>query len=209
LGMSWVVEMAGMPADLLREVTGASDDATRQMLRRWRTAGWAESRKLDAGPIWVWATRDGIALFGRHQYDYRIPSVAKLAHHRGVILARQRLEKAAEEKGQNPQWRSEREIRWEVSQERRSAAVREHFVDGSLDYDAADGMRMQVGVEVELSAKPREVLRRNMNNGLDTRSGGFRQVIWFVNDRTRALVAGAREELGDAKDRIVIREVET
>jgi hypothetical protein len=75
LGMSWVVEMVGMPLDLLKvAVGGMSEPASRKMIRRWRLAGWVETRKLDAGPLWVVASRLGIQMFGRHAYDARPPS---------------------------------------------------------------------------------------------------------------------------------------
>jgi len=202
VALSWVVEMYGMPLDLLRRLTGTSEGAMRQLLWRWRRAGWVESGQLGAGPSWVWATRLGIEQFGRHPYDPHRPSVAKVAHHRAVAAVRLLEESRRRDAGFA--WESERELRYLLGQRRGSDAQREHLVDGIGEWDAPDGSRIRFGYEIELSPKPVGQLKNNILAGLDM--GGLVQVAWFVTDRTRALVERAVNEVSAGK-RIVLRDV--
>ena len=204
LGMSWVVEQYGMPLDLLRKLLGTTDGATRQVLMRWRRAGWVETGQRGAGPSWVWATAAGIEAFGRHPYEPHTPSSARVAHHRAVVAVRLRIEDRWAEKAVT--WRSEREMRWELGQYKGSDAQREHLADGEIDYDATSGARVRAGIEVELSQKPFGQLRSNMVAGLDKARTGYVQTWWFVNDRTRALVERAKAETS-TPERVLIREL--
>lgn len=204
LGMSWVVEMGGMPLDLLRRVTVTSDPASRQMIRRWRVAGWAQTGHRGAGPLWVWGTPAGIEMFGRHAYSDRPPSMATLSHLRQVIVTRLWFEQR--NAGRNPEWTSERELRWYAlaaasTPAEKSAAIRARLVDAVASFDTQTGEgRRDTAIEVELSPKARDLLRRNMSNGLDK----YDAAAWIVNDRTRALVTSTREELGKAGRRVTV-----
>lgn len=186
--MSWVVEMHGLPLDVLRTVAGGmSDAAGRQMLRRWRTAGWVETGHIGSPPMWIWATRLGVERFGRHPYNVSAPSVTRVAHLREVALVRLWIERRVASR--NVVWRSERELRWELAASRGSSAARAHLVDGVFEYDSRDGSeRIQDAVEVELSPKPFDVVVQNMHT-----AGQYAHVLWFVNDRTRPIVERARQ----------------
>lgn len=216
LGMSWVVEMVGMPLDLLKvAVGGMSEPASRKMIRRWRIAGWVETRKLDAGPLWVVGTRVGIQTFGRHAYDVRPPSVGKLDHLRQTIAVRLWFERRfAELCMEGRRWVSERELHWEMADHLKdiapdkrgayAAAVRRHVVDGVIEHLDQDGKPVRNAVEVELSPKAIDVLVRNMSADADTHPVTY----WFVNDRTRALVEKAKKDPRVRADRVEIREMD-
>ena len=215
LGMSWVVEMAGMPLDLLKVATGGmSEPASRKMIRRWRMAGWAETRKLDSGPIWIIATRLGVEMFGRHAYDVRPPSLGKLDHLRQTIAVRIWFERQIAADGADARWVSERELRWEMAEAIKdvapanraayASAVRSHVVDGVVEY-LEDGKPVRMAVEVELSPKAIDVLIANMARGADTHTLAH----WFVNDRTRALVERAKADPRVTRaERVRVREMD-
>lgn len=204
--VSWVVEMVGMPLDLLRLAAGGmSEAAARKMVRRWRAAGWVESRKLEPGPWWVLPTRAGIDTFGRHAYDLRPPSVARLAHLREVIVARIWFGLRLAATGVREwRWVSERQLRWELAADLKSAASRAHVVDGVVEYADDQGQLVRTGVEVELSPKAFGVLRANLTSGADQHQAAF----WFVNDRTRALVERAKAEPYASHSRVEIRHMD-
>lgn len=210
LCLSWVVEMYGAPLDMLQRLTQATPGALSQMVYRWRKAGWVESGQLGPGPRWVWATQEGIEAFGRYPYAAHRPSAARVAHHRAVLQVRRDLE--LEFAAGDPQWTGERQLRFELGQAKGSEAAREHLVDGVLAYTDSAGVPSLYGVEVEISPKPIDALARNMGAGIrQFASEGAAQsdgVIWYVNDRTRALVERARARFSPtAQAKLFIREV--
>lgn len=175
LGLSWVVEMYAMPRDQLVELLGTSESALANRLTRWRRAGWVEDDKLDGGPGWVWATRRGIELFGRHPYAPTAPSVGKLRHHRAVIEERRKVEE------KNPMllgFRSERELRYEFGQRFGAAETRnQHFSDGVLEMPGPGGGVVDVAFEVELTAKAYGRFAANVEATLGQNEGG---AYWVV-----------------------------
>jgi hypothetical protein len=211
LAMSWVVEMYGMPVDLVGRLTGASEAAVRQLLWRWRRAGWVETAKLTGGPQWVWATALGVELFGRRPYAVGRPSAQRLAHMRAVIETRLWVEHKYELR--NPEWRSERELRWELGTRVGSSAARAHMPDAEIEWDTTkEGLRSRLAVEVEVTPKGVErtvaILRELFHD--DKRPGGaYRQVVYVVSGRARPVVERAIGELGpDWRERVSLRSLE-
>lgn len=203
-GMAWVVEMAAMPFDLLQRVLGAGSYSVLQnVVSRWRRAGWARTARLGPGPQWCWATRDGIRRFGRHEYAEREPNAGRLEHLRAVVEFRMWIEDRRRD--DDPEWVSERELRWEQGTRRGSDAARLRLPDGVVQWTASNGARVSAAVEVELSPKPFELVRDNMANGL----AQHRQVVWVVTPRTRSLVLRARDEQGEAAARVQLVELDT
>lgn len=212
-GLSWVIEMYGMPFDLIkRQLAIPSDSAARNLVSRWRHAGWVESAQLGGGPFWVWATAEGIAVFGERPYKVNRPSAARVAHHRAVIEARLSLEQ--EYAGRQPVWVSERELRYELGRQLGSEGVREHTVDGVIeaDDDKDPRVRRRIGVEVELSPKALGRLVTNMALGAEK----YDRVLWLVAPEVHELVEHAWFDLDDegrgntaAFSKINIREVTT
>lgn len=202
LGMFWVVEMYGMPLDLLRRLLGTSEGAVRNMIARWRRAGWAESGKVDAGPMWVWATRLGAERFGRYPYAYNVPGASRTPHIRAVIRTRMALEAGTSE----PYWRSERELRYVEGTAVGAPGQRRHFADGELEYSDSQGNRLRLLVEVEITPKPFERVKSIMTQVL-TAAGRGGQVLYMVNARTRPLVERARNEMGARAADVLIRDI--
>lgn len=190
--------MYGMPLDLLARVTGITggrrpENALSNMVARWRRAGWVETGPVGAGPRWVWATQSGVDAWGKHPYQARRPGVATLAHHRAVALQRRWIETTEPLPGQEVSWTSERELRWELGQQKGSNSVREHVVDGVVTI--TDPERPSSGttfaVEVELTAKPYAHVVNNMRAGRQK----YGRVLWLVTPATRPLVERAYDEL--------------
>lgn len=194
-----------MPVDLLQRLTGASAAAVRQMTWRWRRAGWAETGRLGSGPSWVWATREGIDTFGRHPYSVNQPSAARLAHIRAVARVRMAIEKKNEH--QNPGWRSERELRWELGQRRSGEAARVHMPDAEVEFDAPDGVRRRQALEVELTPKAvvrtLAIMRQLLHEGIGL-GPEYRSVLYVASKEARPVVERAKQELGPAAERVIV-----
>lgn len=186
LGMSWVVEMGGMPFDLLQRVLGApSYSALQNVVSRWRRAGWVETARLGPGPQWCWATRAGIERFGRHPYAPTPMSVTRIAHTREVIQVRRVLERRFRD--QDFVWHSERELRWQLGTEIGSNAARQHLPDGVFEIVTPDGEPHREAVEVELTPKSVQRVQANMTAS----AAGVDAAVWVVSDRALPVVRRA------------------
>lgn len=207
--MSWVVEMYALPVDVIQRLTGASDGAVRQMLFRWRKerSKWADTVRMGAGPLWVYALPAGIELFGRHTYAPNVPSAARLRHHRAVALTRLRFEERYAD--QDSSWRSEREIRWELGQRRGAEAARGHVPDAELEFTSNDGTRVMRAVEVELTPKSVDRTKSIMTQLLGDGIMGtpYKQVIYVATPEARPVVERAKELLGQASSRIQVTDL--
>ena len=53
--------MYGAPYDLLSAFLGVRDDRARDIVARWRRAGYAATGRLGPGPAWCWLTPSGPA----------------------------------------------------------------------------------------------------------------------------------------------------
>lgn len=202
-GMEYVVEMGAMPFDLLQRVLGASSYSVLQnVISRWRRAGWARTARLGPGPQWCWATRDGIRRFGRHEYAEREPHTGRLEHLRAVAEVRLWIED--QRRNDDPEWISERELRWEQGTVRGSDAARLRLPDGVVRWTAQNGDRVSSAVEVELTPKEYQLTCDNMASGI----AQYRRVVWVVTDRSRAVVLRARDAQGPAADAVRIVELD-
>jgi len=201
--LPWVVEMEGMPVDLLARKAGTSEGAVRNLLARWRRAGWVESGRVDAGPSWCWATKEGVMRFGRAEYVVRPPSTARAAHIRAVIVARMQLEQAAPEL----QWKSERELRFGAGGVGRSG----HVPDAVLTLPIRSGeMTTETALEVELTRKPAARIKGIMTEILSSRESGglgFTGVLYLAPAELLPVLERVRESLGAASNRVTVREL--
>lgn len=204
--MSWVVEQYGMPLDLLVQVAGTTEGAVRNMIARWRRAGWVESGQLGDWPpvMWVWATDLGCEVFGRRPYTASRPSAARIAHHRAVIETRLYLEQRLGDR--LTEWRSERELRWELGALKGSAGQREHLPDGTAEFTSNDptGLGLFV-VEVEISPKSAERLKDIITGLFGRYREPWQHIVYFVTPRTAPLVGRARDELAASNPQAMSR----
>ena len=198
-GMSWVVEMYGMPFDLLRRVLATSDSAARNVVSRWRRAGWVETGSRGAGPMWVWATEAGIREFGRHPYAPNVPSAARVAHLRAAIVVRLYCEQSPAYQDRRLDWRSEREIRWEMGQRIGSSAAREHVPDAEAEVDTPAGGRTRIAIEVEIT--PKDLARTLAIMRLLVDQRGYLAVTYFAPSHVRPLLERCLPELNETSAR--------
>ena len=200
--LGWVVEMYGMPLDLLKRRWSMTDSAARNMVHRWRRAGWVDTLSFGANGFWCWATKAGIEQFGERPYAANTLAAARLRHIRAVIVARMQLEE--EYAPTEPTWRSERELRWELGQLRGSDAQRFHVPDGEIVGTRGE-LRLRGAVEVELTAKAThrttQIMRQVVTEGLD--GNGYRTVIYLCPPEVLPLVLRARAELQENTQKVI------
>jgi hypothetical protein len=109
-GLVLLGDMYGAPYDLLAAYLGVRADRLRGIVARWRTAGYAATGRLGAGPAWCWLTRAGLAVTGQPYAPAR-PAAARLAHVRAVLAVRLSLEASPAYQDGRAWWRCERRIR--------------------------------------------------------------------------------------------------
>jgi hypothetical protein len=217
--MSWVVEMYGMPLDLLRRRYEMSDSTARNMISRWRRAGWVETGSFGdmyvpgqvrtTGAMWIWATSIGIERFGAHPYAAAAPSAARVRHIRAAIVSRMYLERQAE--GVDPRWVSERDLRWQVGRLKGAEAARVHMPDAEVEFNAPDGIRRRQAIEVELTPKTvirtLAIMQQLISEGIGL-DGAYRSVQYLVSREARPVVERAKQELPEGmQGRIVVRDL--
>jgi hypothetical protein len=129
---------------------GISVSAVRQMVDRWRRAGWVGYKQILAGePPWVWLTREGLAAFGLTQYKAAPPAISRLRHIHAVNAVRLDIEEEDQE------WISERMIRAGMYEPPQTETIK-HIPDGILRTDEGDMV-----IEVELTQKkPADIYRK-------------------------------------------------
>jgi hypothetical protein len=103
-------DMYGAPYDMLAAFLDVRADRLRGIVARWRSAGYAATGRLGAGPAWCWLTRAGLAVTGQ-PYTVARPAAARLAHIRAVLAVRLSLEASPAYRDGRAWWRPERRIR--------------------------------------------------------------------------------------------------
>ena len=104
-------EMYGAAYDFLAAALGVRDDRLRDIVARWRRAGYAATGRLGPGPAWCWLTRPGLQAAGlRYAPSRPALALARLAHIRAVLAVRLSLETGEAYQQGRAWWRSER--RW-------------------------------------------------------------------------------------------------
>lgn len=192
--LPWVVEMDGMPVDLLARLAATSEGAVRNLLARWRRAGWVESGRVDAGPAWCWATREGVARFGRADYAVRPPSTARAAHTRAVIEARMQIERNRP----GVSWTSERELRAGVG-----VGQKGHTADAVIGFPRDNGDVDLVAVEVELARKPADRIKRIMQELLTS----YPSVMYLASTEVLPVLRRVQEQMGPKSGSVTIQEL--
>jgi hypothetical protein len=179
--LEWLAQMYAAPLDVLARLLDASPGRAWAVVDRWRQAEWAETGKVDPGPMWVWPTRSTTtAYLGWDPGLYR-PRPTTAAHTRAVGETRLWMEAHGRITG----WVPERQLRHETGWRRRGEEVG-HVPDGIAVLE--NGTR--VAVEVELTAKsgPRrmlDVLRDVLQGASDA---GADQVVYVAAPEAARLV---------------------
>lgn len=122
-----------------------SDETVKWLIKRWRKAGWVESRKLLARePAWVWLSNEGLKAIGLPYPPYE-PTAGRLSHIYHVNMVRLYIE---QRRGDEVQWISERQINVERKKE-----GKRHTVDGEVVLQ-----NTVIGIEVEQTQKSKRRL---------------------------------------------------
>jgi hypothetical protein len=186
--LRWISEQFAVRADVIRWLLGGdrplSEGRTRQVVDRWRRAGLVNQRRFFlGGELVVWPTREGLRLV-LDGYRARTPALSMLAHIHAVSLVRIGLERRGEVKG----WVPERAL----YRARSSPDV--HVADGEY----TDSLGRRTAVEVELTVKAAERLRRIIGD----LTLEYDRVVYVTSDgRVAAAVRGAAHALGES-DRV-------
>lgn len=136
----------GLPLDLVRAGLGVGMPRVYQLAQRWRDAGWVRMAQVDAGPSWVWPTREVARQMLGWDADWS-PRATTTGHARAAAALR--LHQVGLDLDR---WISERTLRHEEGGYRRKGQTEKHTPDGVEILP--DGRR--VLIEVELTAKSPE-----------------------------------------------------
>lgn len=183
---------------------GLSVSAVRQVVDRWRRAGWVEHRQILAGePPWVWLSRAGLAAFGFTDYKAAPPALNRIRHIHAINCVRLDIEDEGE------QWMSERTIRAGLFTLPQMTAETRHVPDAILI--TASGL---VAIEVELTQKKPDELVRKMHallHAWDRQAYTYLYTgIWYYTPDTHILKALeiARAAHGPLQSRAAVIQIE-
>jgi hypothetical protein len=131
---------------------GLSVSAVRQVVDRWRRAGWVAHRQILAGePPWVWLSRAGLAALGFTQYKAAPPALNRIRHIHAINCVRIDIQDEGE------QWISERMIRAGMVALPQLEEETRHVPDAILVTPAG-----QIAIEVELTQKKPDELAHKL-----------------------------------------------
>lgn len=142
-------QLAALLADLGVPADSAGDRA-REVVARWRAAGYADSGELSLGEPWVWATGKGLDAHGLRTRLVK-PAAHGLRHTHAVTEVRLAVQRTSSYRQSRAWWRSERSILAGLFPSRVG-----HVPDGEVHYPDGSGMPWAGeiwAVEVELSRK--------------------------------------------------------
>lgn len=165
LALTWIAQQYAVRSDHAGQLIsmhpgagvgpeGLSWSAARQVIARWRKAGWVGYQQMLANePPWVWLTRDGLAAYGLTQFKAAPPAVSRLRHLHAVNEVR--LACYEQDEDDTDEWISERMIHAGMFALPRSEETR-HIPDGILK--RGDGY---YAIEVELrQKKPADIYKK-------------------------------------------------
>jgi hypothetical protein len=213
--LAFVAEMCAVQLDQLvvmladrGEAVGTATQRAREMITRWRAAGYAEIGQLTLGEPWAWATRKGLDACGVQARMVK-PKGMGLRHAHAVTDVRLAVERTSAWRQGGAWWRAERRILAGIGFPNRP----EHIPDGEVHWPA-DGGSPWAGqawaVEVEISRKAverttgimAEVLLTTGEPGSPavlTRPGApprYARLVYVCSEASVRAVLAARAELG-------------
>lgn len=160
-----------------------SASAARQVIARWRQAGWIIQRKVFyEEPLWLWPSARLLRLLAL-PYKACEPSFVRLVH----IFAVNEVRLSTKDVWPDYQWVSERQIRASFSYGAAEKGVSlPHLPDAKLITNSGT-----VIIEVELSPKSPSTLRTI----LEELSSTYTTVWYFAEDRAKSALEAARNKL--------------
>jgi hypothetical protein len=191
------------------EPVGETASIARDLLARWRAAGYMETDQLSPGEPWVWATRRGLDACGLRTRLVK-PAVRLLRHTHAVTDVRLAVQRTAAFRRGRAWWRSERSILSEAGFPART----EHVPDGEVRWpDGTDSpwAGEAWAVEIEISRKSVEATAKIMHEVL-TQTGDpgrasastpmpalaprYARLVYACSGSTVQTVLNARAEVG-------------
>ena len=213
--LGFVAEMYAVQLDQLAvllvsegEPVDSAAAQARELVARWRAAGYVESDQLSLGEPWVWATRKGLDACGLRTKVAR-PAARTLRHTHAVTDVRLAIQEAPSWSA-GAFWRAERSMLAELEFPGRP----EHVPDGEVHWppDVGSSSGAQVlAVEVEISRKSvvrtaaimREVLARTGDYGASATSAAqpgvaprYAYLVYVCSYTSVRNVLEARAEVG-------------
>lgn len=166
--LTWIGQQYALRLDQLQWVLGRhpgrgavhtdwiSEGSARDVVTRWKRAGWAEAERLRIKePLWVWPTRLGLHMLGL-PYRYRNMTHTSLADLEHLLAINEiRLDLGDEQGGIH--WTSERQLLQGITYTKGQALL--HRPDAIVQEDQSGGC---MAVEAELSPKSVHALAENM-----------------------------------------------
>ncbi len=157
LVLTWIGQQYAMRLDQIQELmvqlashgtthgNQITESATRNVIARWKKAGWVQVRRIDAQePLWVWLTKEGLR---RVELTYQYQSLDALSKHdRDHLYAITDVRLDLDDGTEGIEWTSERTLLQGVK--RIAGRVRVHRPDAVFAY--GDDL---IAIEVELSRK--------------------------------------------------------
>lgn len=169
--------------------SGLSESAVRQVVDRWRRAGWIGYQQFLANaPPWLWLTRAGLAAFDLSNYKPIPPAISRLRHIHLVNTARLQIERSEDT------WISERAIRSGLYAVPQLVRETRHVPDGILCTPTGDFC-----IEIELTQKKPTELAQKMQAVLlatkpDTYTPAYEAIWYYTPDpRIKKALEAARE----------------
>jgi hypothetical protein len=172
--LTWLAQMYGAPLDVLAKVLGTSERAAREVVRRWRNAGWAEQARVDAGPAWVWPTPTTARQMLGWQVGTWRPGPTMAAHTRAVAEVRLALAGTDLEA-----WVSERQIAHYAHGYKQAGEKLGHLPDGVWLRGGPDESD-NVLIEAELTAKHPKRTEEILQEALTVASERGAREVWYV-----------------------------
>ena len=181
-GLCLVAEQYAAPYDLLGTALGAQPARLRQVVARWRRAGYARTQVLAPGPAWCWLTPAGTAACG-YPWHADPPAFALLAHVRAVLAARLWMQSLPAWQRGHAQWRCERDLR--------AGAPPGHVPDAEVLWPSVDGSPyagQSWAIEAELTPKTAARAAAIIAGLLDA---PYAQVVYLASPAARPVITRA------------------
>ena len=208
----WLAEQYGASVDTVADLLGylgGREEALAvptmaALLRRWREAGWIETRKLMyKEPAWIWPTLEGLKLAGE-QYNRETGEGLRTWKPEGNWTLLQHIDAVARvrlfvERNYGGTWISERRLA-KGEGKIRGGQRRAHRPDAVLERDG-----QSIAIEVELSAKRSSRTLAIMAENV----GRYNEVWYFVGAPAMAVVIDSYGKLpAEFRERVKVIEME-
>ena len=160
--LTWIGQQYAMRLDHIQALLGQlaghdaihknpiSESATRNVIARWKKAGWVQARRIDAEePLWVWLTKEGLQRVGLTYQYQSLDSLSK--HDREHLYAITAVRLGLDNGTEDIEWTSERTLLQGVKR----VAGRERVHRPDAVFAHGDDL---IAIEVELSRKTAPLL---------------------------------------------------